>query len=418
MTDGPSPSPARPRLRSLALLAVVPTAIDVALLVVFRQGFGWPLILADIVSIVCASAISFALHRRSALRTSPYSRWVQTPNAFLVVAAVAGAVDVVVLRLAFTSFGFTTAVGLVIAKAVAIAVSVVVRMVGYRSILAELVQRDRAVQPRPLVDGRCRLSVVIPAFREAERLGTTVRAIAAELADIHGDGGLEIIVVDDGSGDTTADAGLDAGADQVIILPENRGKGAAVRAGMLASTGRVVAFTDADLAYDPPHLRRLLETVESGWDVAIGNRRLPESVVERSSGVRRVGSSLVNRLSGAVLLAAPTDTQCGLKGFRGDVARALFARTTVDGFAFDIEVLHLTERTQLSLAEIPVTLDESGATSTVSVVRDMIRLMADMLRIRVRATRGAYDTPIRDDALIDPGPSSPAGRSTGRTPRP
>lgn len=381
----------RPRLRSLALLAIVPTVVDIALLVLFRQTFGWPLVIADSVSILIASGMSFVLHRVSALRTSPYSRWVRTPNAFVLVAVVAGVVDVVVLRLAFTSVGFTTASGLVIAKLFAITVSVTIRLIGYRSILSELVRRDRPVRPRPLDDGACRFSVVIPAFREAERIGATVQAIAHELADIDGDGGVEIIVVDDGSGDATPDAALAAGADQVIVLPQNRGKGGAVRAGVAASTGRTVAFTDADLAYDPPHLRRLLESVEMGWDVAVGNRRLPESVVARSSALRRVGSSIVNRLSGAVLLAAPTDTQCGLKGFRGDVARDLFARTHVDGFAFDIEVLHLTEREQLSLTEIPVTLDESGASSTVNIARDIVRLVVDMVRIRVRSSRGEYD---------------------------
>ena len=372
-------------------LAIAPTVIDVGLLVVFRQTFGWPLVVADTVSIAAASALSYVLHRSSALRSSPYSRWVQTPNAFVLVALVAGAVDVVVLRLAFTTAGFTSVGGLVIAKLIAISVSVVVRMVGYRWILGELVHRDRPVSPRPLEDGTRRLSVVIPAYREADRIGTTVGAIAAELADVDANGGLEIIVVDDGSGDDTADAALAAGADQVVVLPRNTGKGGAVRAGMLASTGRVVAFTDADLAYDPPHLRRLLESVESGWDAAIGNRRLPDSVVARSSGLRRVGSSIVNRLSGAVLLAAPTDTQCGLTGFRGDVARRIFRRTQIDGFAFDIEVLHLTEREQLSLTEIPVTLDETGASSTVNILRDVVQLMIDMGRIRVWSSRGVYD---------------------------
>ncbi|WP_436793353.1 glycosyltransferase [Actinospongicola halichondriae] len=391
MNDDSPGAASRSRLRSLALLAIVPTMVDVVLLVVFRQSFGWPLIVADTSSIALASTTSFVLHRRSALRHSPYSRWVRTPNAFLLVAVVAGAIDVAVLRLAFTTTGFTTTAGLVAAKAIAITVSVVIRLIGYRSILGELVHRDRPTQPGPPVHGRNRFTVVVPAYREAERIGSTVRAIAQELQDIAADGGLEIIVVDDGSGDATPDAALDAGADQVIVLPQNRGKGGAVRAGMVASTGRTVAFTDADLAYDPPHLRRLLEAIESGWDVAIGNRRLPESVVARANGLRRIGSSIVNRLSGAVLLAAPTDTQCGLKGFRGDVARDLFRRTHVDGFAFDIEVLHLTEREQLSLTEIPVTLDETGASSTVNIARDVVRLVIDMVRIRIRSTRGGYD---------------------------
>ena len=99
----------------------------------------------------------------------------------------------------------------------------------------------------------------------------------------------------------------------------------------------------------------------------------------------------MNRLSAAVLLAAPLDTQCGLKAFRGDVARALFARTRIDGFAFDIEVLHLVERGEWSLHEIPVHLDESGASSTVHLVADVVRLVVDLARVRRWSSLGVYD---------------------------
>ena len=379
------------QLRSLALLAVVPSVIDIGVLVALRQFVGWPLVVADAAAIALASAASYLVHRRAAERTGPYTRWVHAPLAFLLVATVAGLVDIIVLRTAFAAFGFTTTVGLIVAKVLAIAAAALVRLVGYRSILSELVRRNRTPVPGPLDDGACRLSVVIPAYREPDRIGDTVRAIHRELADVIDDGGLEVIVVDDGSGDQTADAACAAGAEQVISLPHNRGKGAAVRAGIQASRGKVVAFTDADLAYHPEHLRRLLHAVEAGWDVAIGNRRHPASEVARASGLRAAGSRMVNRMSAAVLLAAPLDTQCGLKGFRGDRARELFGRARVDGFAFDIEVLHLVERRGLSLCEIPVRLDESGTTSTVDVWRDIVRLTADMVRIRRWASRGDYD---------------------------
>jgi putative flippase GtrA len=379
------------QLHSLALLAVVPSAVDIGVLVVLRQQVGWPLVVADATALVLASTVSYAVHRRAAEQSGPYTRWVQAPLAFLLVAAVAGVVDIVVLRAAFAAFGFTTTAGLVAAKVIAVAAAATIRLVGYRSVLSELVRRRRAPRPRPLPAASHRLSVVIPAYREPDRIGDTVRRIRAELADVEAEGGLEVVVVDDGSGDGTAQAAVDAGVEQVVSLPQNRGKGAAVRAGVQASRGAVVAFTDADLAYDPEHLRRLLHAVESGWDVAIGNRRHPDSEVARANGLRALGSRIVNRMSAAVLLAAPLDTQCGLKGFRGDVARELFARTRVDGFAFDIEVLHLVERRNLSLHEIPVRLDESAMRSTVDVWRDVIRLATDMARIRRWASRGDYD---------------------------
>jgi len=380
------------RLLAFAVVSVVPTAVDVGLLVVLRQALGWPLLVADAVAIAVASVVSYALHRVATFRSSPYYRWVRHPGAFVAIAVVAGIVDAVVLRLAFTAAGYTTATGLLVAKAVALAVAVPVRALGYRWVLQDAVRDARSVAvPRPLLDGTCRLTVVVPAYREPDRIGTTVRRIHDELADVAADGGLEVVVVDDGSGDATADAALAADADQVVVLPANRGKGAAVRAGVAASRGRVVLFTDADLAYDPPQLRRAMEAVESGFDVVIGNRRHPGSQVARATGLRAAGSRIVNRLSAAVLLARPRDTQCGLKAFRGDVARALFARTRIDGFAFDIEVLHLVERAELSLGEIPVRLDETGAPSTVRIGRDVVQLAADLAKVRRWSSTGAYD---------------------------
>lgn len=245
----------------------------------------------------------------------------------------------------------------------------------------------------PTEHGSIRLSVVVPAYREADRIADTVDQIRQTLAPLDTAGAeaaFEVIVVDDGSGDDTADLASEAGADQVIVLPRNRGKGAAVRAGMLASRGRVVAFCDADLAYAPSHLLTLLEKVESGFDAVIGNRRHPDSAGHTTTGLRALGSRVVNRLASGLLLAAPLDTQCGLKAFRGDVARRLFAVTRIDGFAFDIEVLHLTERAGWTLGQIPVVLADTGDRSTVhvSAVADLVR---DLLRVRRWSKQGVYD---------------------------
>jgi len=380
------------RLLAFAWVSVVPTAVDVGVLVGLRQGLGWPLLVADAVAIALASVASYELHRVATFRSSPYFRWVRQPLAFAGIAVVAGVVDATVLRLAFAVAGFTSLGGLLAAKAVALSAAAVVRGLWYRGVLQEAIREARGTPvPRPPGPGAFRLSVVVPAYREAGRIGGTVRRLHDELADVAADGVLEVVVVDDGSGDGTADEAVDAGAEQVVQLPRNRGKGAAVRAGVLASRGQVVVFTDADLAYAPSQLRAALQEVEGGWDVVIGNRRHPGSVVARSTGLRAAGSRVVNRLSAAVLLARPRDTQCGLKAFRGDVARELFRHCRVDGFAFDIEVLHLVERAELSLGELPVHLDESGAPSTVRVGRDVVQLAADLLRVRHWSSTGAYD---------------------------
>ena len=127
-----------------------------------------------------------------------------------------------------------------------------------------------------------RATVVIPAFDEAAGIGRTVAAVREALAEVAVDGGIEIVVVDDGSADGTADAALAAGADQVVVLPENRGKGAAVRAGVAAARGRTIACTDADLAYSPDQLLRVIAEVEE----RVGRRHREPSPPEHRPACR------------------------------------------------------------------------------------------------------------------------------------
>jgi putative flippase GtrA len=380
------------RLRRFAAVALVPTLIDVGLLVVLRQGLGWVLVAADLVAIAVASGASYLLHRVVTFRSDPYVRWVEVPVAFVGVAVVAAAVDVGVLLALHAGTGFSSTGALIEAKAVALAVAGGVRLTCYRWVLLGSLTRARRVQwSRPEPAGDRRLSVVLPAYNEGDRIGASVRRIGEELADVAADGGLEVIVVDDGSPDGTADAALAAGADQVVVLPVNRGKGAAVRVGVLAARGRTVVFTDADMAYGPDQVRRILDAVEDGWDVAIGDRRHPQTrTLTRPSRMRAVGSRAINLLVFAVLLGSYRDTQCGLKGFRSDVARFMFARARSDGFGFDIELLHLVERHQLSLVEVPVEVTNSDR-STVRAARDALRLVADLFRMRHWAAEGRYE---------------------------
>jgi len=371
---------------------LVPTLVDIALLVLFRQRLGWILVVADLAAIAVASVLSYALHRAVTFRSDPYVRWVEVPPAFVGVALVAAAVDVIVLRALFAGTGFSSTTALVEAKLVALVAAGAVRLVGYRWVLlGELTEARMVRWTRPPAPGMLRLSVVVPAFLEADRIGDTVRRLRDGLARVADDGGVEIVVVDDGSGDATADAALAAGAGQVVVQPRNRGKGAAVRVGMLAARGRTVVFTDADLAYAPDQVLRVLAAVEDGWDVAIGDRGHPESrTLVTPSRLRAWGSRAINWLGFAVLLGSYRDTQSGLKAFRSDVARFVFSRTRIDGFAFDIEVLHLAERHQLSLVEVPVEVANSSR-STVHAARDAGRLVVDLFRIRHWSAAGAYE---------------------------
>jgi glycosyltransferase involved in cell wall biosynthesis len=267
---------------------------------------------------------------------------------------------------------------------------------GRSAIRADLARRH----DRPPAPGEVRLSVVLPAYRE-DRIGDSVHRVRAALEPVVGAEQLEIVVVDDGSGDGTADLARAAGADLVVEFPANRGKGAAVRAGMLAAHGRTVAFTDADLSYDPPQIVRLLEGVEDGWDIVTGNRQHPDTTtITDVSPLRSLGSRGINAATRLVLGGGHTDTQCGLKAFRSDIGRFVFGHTTIDGFAFDVEVFLLAERNDLALTEVPVEVVNSDV-STVSVTRDALRLLRDLFRIRRAAARGAYTPTASEQAELD-----------------
>jgi dolichyl-phosphate beta-glucosyltransferase len=188
----------------------------------------------------------------------------------------------------------------------------------------------------------------------------------------------------------------------VVRLAENRGKGAAVRAGVLQARGRAVAYTDADLAYPPAQLLRILALVEEGWDVVVGSRQAEASTnVAPIRRVRVLAGRVFNLLTAVVLLGRYRDTQCGLKGFRSDVAAVIFRQTRLDRFAFDVELFHLAERYRLAIAEAPVELAVTTGT-TVRVAVDSTRMVVDLFRVRVWSGRGAYDLSEEDRALLGP----------------
>ena len=243
---------------------------------------------------------------------------------------------------------------------------------------------DAPVQPE--------VSVVLPAYQAAHLVGAAVTEIAAAFGSNDAlDGRIEVVVVDDGSTDGTADAARHAGADVVVSLDSNRGKGAAVRAGMLAASGRLRLFTDVDLAYPPGQLTSLIDALDDGADVALGNRRHTEArTISPATRARAAASRTFNLFTRLVLLRRYRDTQCGFKGFTAQAAERIFCRCVVDGFAFDVEVLYLVEHLDLRAAEVPVAVDHSADT-TVRVVAQSLKVLADIWRIRHRAAAGAYD---------------------------
>ncbi|MCP4850334.1 MAG: glycosyltransferase, partial [Actinomycetia bacterium] len=286
------------------------------------------------------------------------------------------------------------------AKLVAVLVAGLVRAVAYRAFLLRVIRREQDhPSERPPPAGDVRVTVVLPAYRESDRIAETVARVRTELAVAlaEADGqtevvvnDIEVVVVDDGSPDDTATVAEAAGADRVVRLDRNQGKGAAVRAGVAVASGRTVVFTDADLAYGPAQAAALVARVEEGYDLVVGSRRHTDTTtLVRAGRLREVGGRLVNLTTHALLLGQYRDTQCGLKAFRADVAQPLFEASVLGGFAFDVELFHLAERWRLTLAEVPVEVENSER-STVRAVRDGLRLVADLVRVRQRARRGDY----------------------------
>ncbi len=390
----------RPRARRFVLVGAVATAVDLVGAVGLTAS-GISRFPADVVALVVASSVSFVLHRRVTLRGDNLDRWIRKPVVFAVVATAAAIVDLVV----YVSLDGLSALS---AKLLAITAAAVIRAGAHRAILFRAVRHDQGVaSSRSPAPGSVRLSVVVPAYEEEARIASTVARIRTELVTLDEAGDLEIVVVDDGSADGTAAAARRAGADVVIVQPKNRGKGAAVRAGVAVSSGSVVAFTDADLAYPPHQLMGLVEAIEAGWDAVIGDRYHPDTVtVTETSWLRSLGSRGVNMATNILLLGNYRDTQCGCKAFRSDVARIVTGAGVIDGFAFDIEVLHLVERYGMSLREVPVEVVNSEG-STVSALRDGYRVGRDIMRIRHRSRRGGYPA-LAPGALPPPGSADTA----------
>ncbi|MFP4056838.1 MAG: dolichyl-phosphate beta-glucosyltransferase [Candidatus Brocadiia bacterium] len=238
-----------------------------------------------------------------------------------------------------------------------------------------------------------RLSVVIPAYNEARRIESTLRAVADYLAAEATEG--EIVVVDDGSTDQTAAMVRRFAQHQPTVrllhYPRNRGKGHAVRSGMLEARGQVALFCDADGSTPVAEASKLLQPIESGQaDGAIGSRELPGSELLRAQPFyRRLMGWVFRQLVRLVAVRGYRDTQCGFKAFRREAAREIFSRQSVDGFAFDVEVLVIARRLGYRVVEVPVRW-RNDPVSHIRPGADSVRMLVDLLRVRARAWRGAY----------------------------
>ncbi len=233
------------------------------------------------------------------------------------------------------------------------------------------------------IDSRPELSIIVPAFNEAARIGPTLARIGAWAEGR--EPRPEILVVDDGSSDATAAmVGMYAPAGVGLVrLERNRGKGAALRAGALVSRGSFVLLTDADLSTPIEEVDRLLPWMREA-DLVLGSRDLPDSKVTRHQPwARELAGKLFNLAIRVLGVRGFRDTQCGFKLVRGTVARRLFAELTVERFAYDVELVWLAQRAGYRVVEVGVEWHNDPATR-VRVVRDGIGMFLDVVRFRFR----------------------------------
>ena len=229
------------------------------------------------------------------------------------------------------------------------------------------------------------LTIIVPAFNEAHRLGAGMRrfeaAVSAGAIDLDR---TELVVIDDGSTDATASTADKLLAalphHRVLRLPTNRGKGAAVRAGVASARSTYTAYMDADMAIDPLAVPLLLEGLGHN-DIAIGSRALASSMVETTYVVRSLMGRLFNELVTTGTGLGLKDTQCGFKAFRTPVARLLFHLVRIDRFAFDVEILARARRLGLTVTEVPVHWKHVEG-STVHPLHDSIAMVTDVYRSR------------------------------------
>ncbi len=227
------------------------------------------------------------------------------------------------------------------------------------------------------------LSIVIPAYNEAKRIGKTIDQILVFLKDQPYQA--EIIVSDDGSKDETREIArqkLKGSLHKILESTTNLGKGHAVKIGMLSAQGKFLLFSDADLSTPIEEVNPFMRSLRDGYDCVIGSRALDRSRIKiRQNLIREHMGKTFNRLARMFSFKNIRDSQCGFKCFRREVAIDLFSRQKLEGFSFDAEVLYLAQRRGYKILESPVVW-RNDPQSKVRMFRDSLKMFQDIMRIR------------------------------------
>lgn len=224
------------------------------------------------------------------------------------------------------------------------------------------------------------ISLIIPAYNEELRIGKTLDKIIEYFELLNRT--YEIIVVDDGSKDDTASVVQDYKNVKILKQIPNQGKGAAVRRGMLESTGDFRIFSDADLSTPIKEFQKLYDCFKSGTDVCIGSRAVDYSMIKvHQPFYREFMGKTFNKIVQLLVIKGIKDTQCGFKGFSEKAAKQIFNIAKIDGFGFDVEIIYLASKLGFKVKEIPVEWYNDDR-STVNPIKDSLKMFKEILNIR------------------------------------
>lgn len=246
--------------------------------------------------------------------------------------------------------------------------------------------------PTSAADAPRSLTVVLPAYNEARRIGPALDELFGYLDQPHEGlpARVDVLLVDDGSTDTTVDVirarpefERAAGAPLRLLQVAHGGKGAAVKAGMLAATGDSIVFADADMATPPDQLEKVVAAIDAGADVALGSRIQPDGSDMRASqpAYRRALGGLFHLLASIWVVGDVKDTQCGFKAFTREAAHDLFARQRVTSIVFDVELIHLARRRGYAIAVVPIQWEDVRGSRMRPGARLAVRVAWDLVRI-------------------------------------
>jgi glycosyltransferase involved in cell wall biosynthesis len=284
----------------------------------------------------------------------------------------------------------------------------------------DLVSGDGVQKMKPATKD---FSIILGCYNAGQHLETNINDLLRFLDSLKRS--YELLVVEDGSQDDSLVVlrRLQDHAPGLMVLrnPKNMGKGFSIRNGVFNSNGKYVIFTDTDMAYSKQNLRTVIEQLENGHPVVVGNRRLPESIYTANNALirfvyrRHYTGMAFNFLVRKLFGLASRDTQSGLKGFHRQAAVQIFERLYTDGFLFDVEIFIRARKLGIPIMDIPVHLTYGTDESTVSAFRSFFSILPQLIRIKLLEFRGAYDSLGCHD-LDDEGQNRQGQRSQGADP--